>query len=356
MIMNSLRQRGLAIFSSSVLLLSLGSTAAWAGDPFRGDHNPSNIGDHTEAAFEAIFAQGDYRQALRHIQMALRSEGSDPLAPAIRASLAYNLDSDLETMQQYAEQTKTAAQALLDRPNASPQDQIRGNLYLAAGTFLDGVYTWETEKDYVSAALTVQEVFGYINAAERIDDEAQLNDPELNLVKGYIELLLSVNLPMSSPENAIAEFEASAQPRYLVDRGIAIAYRDIGFKAGKKGQEEGVSPAYREEKADEARRAYGQALERVNRSLSVTPDNPELFYLKAQILHELGKVNQIVAEQAPTAGDIAQVEEAVTLFNQALAARDQLPMRVPGPQQRSLPEQIIVERNIAQQWLAEYGN
>lgn len=336
MIMNTLRQRGLAIFSSSVLLLSLGTTAAWAGDPFRGDRNPSNIGDHTEAAFEAIFAAGDYRQALHHIQMALRSEGSDPLAPAIRASLAYNLDSDLETMQRYAEQTKVAAQALLDRPNASPQDQVRGNLYLAAGTFLDGVYTWENEKDYVSAALTVQEVFGYINAAERIDEAAQLNDPELNLVKGYIELLLSVNLPMSSPENAIAEFEATAQPRYLVDRGIAIAYRDIGYKAGKAGN------------VDKARTAYRNALDHVNNSLDATPGNPELLYLKAQILHEQGKVNQGVAKQNPTARDIAQVEEAVDLFNQALAARAQLPV--------SLPAQIERERNIAQTWLNEHGN
>ncbi len=336
MIMNRLRQRGLAIVSSSILLVSLGSTAAWAGDPFRGDRNPSNIGDHTEAAFEAIFAEGNYRAALHHIQMALRTEGSDPLAPAIRASLAYNLDSDLETMQQYAEATKTAAQALLDRPNVSPQDQIRGNLYLAAGTFLDGVYTWENDKDYVSAALTVQEVFRYINAAERIDDEADLNDPELNLVKGYIELLLSVNLPMSSPENAIAQFEASARPRYLVDRGIAIAYRDIGYKAGKA------------EDATKARNAYRNALNHVNNSLDATPGNPELLYLKAQILHELGKVNQGVAKQDPTPSDVAQVEEALDLFNQALAARAQLPVSLPG--------QIERERNIAQTWLNTHGN
>ncbi|TVQ57566.1 MAG: hypothetical protein EA366_08340 [Spirulina sp. DLM2.Bin59] len=329
--MQRLRQRSLALFSSSLLLVSLWGSAAWAGDPFRGNNNPSNIGNHTEAAFNSMFRDGDYRRAMEQIQRALQSESSDPLAPAIRAALAYNMDADFETMRRYADTTRTAAQALLNRPNASPQDQLRGNLYLAAAVFMEGTYNWETNKDYVAAALRVQEVFSHLNRADRINNEAGLNDPELGLVKGYIELLLAVNLPMSSPENAIAQFQATARPTYLVDRGIAIAYRDIGNKAGRAG------------KAEEARTAYRNGLRHINQSLSVTPNNPELFYLKAQILHEMGKVNQGVAQTDPTASDRTSVTEAVALFDRALAQGNQLPP--------SMLPQIQRERDIAQQWL-----
>lgn len=329
--MQRLRQRSLAFFSSSVLLVSLWGSAAWAGDPFRGNNNPSNIGNHTEAAFNSMFRDGNYRRAIEHIQRALQSESNDPLAPAIRAALAYNMDTDFEAMRGYADTTRTAAQALLNRPNASPQDQLRGNLYLAAAVFMEGTYNWETNKDYVAAALKVQEVFSYLNRADRINTEAGLNDPELGLVKGYIELLLAVNLPMSSPENAIAQLQATGRPTYLVDRGIAIAYRDIGFKAGKAGQ------------AEEARTAYRNGLRHINQSLSSTPNNPELFYLKAQILHEMGKVNQGVAQIEPTTSDRASVAEAVELFDRALAQSNQLPV--------SLPAQIQRERGIAQAWL-----
>jgi tetratricopeptide (TPR) repeat protein len=97
-------------------------------------------------------------------------------------------------------------------------------------------------------------VFQYLETAEK----ANPTDPELNLLKGYMDLILAVNLPFSSPQEAIERLETYGSPDYLVDRGIALAYRNL--------------------------KQYDQALQFIDNALKATPNNPELMYLKGQIL------------------------------------------------------------------------
>ncbi|MEM7593358.1 MAG: hypothetical protein AAF383_17885, partial [Cyanobacteria bacterium P01_A01_bin.83] len=131
----------------------------------------------------------------------------------------------------------------------------------------------------------LQLVFKYLDRAE----DAAPNDPELNLIKGYMDLLLAVNLPFSKPEQAIARFESYAAPNYLVERGLAVAYRDL--------------------------KKYNQALKYANLALETAPENPEHYYLKGQILRKIGKQKN----------DPEILAEALANFELALKSSEQLP-------------------------------
>ncbi|MFO5440366.1 MAG: tetratricopeptide repeat protein, partial [Dolichospermum sp.] len=135
------------------------------------------------------------------------------------------------------------------------------------------------------------------------DEEITANDPDLNLIRGYRDLMLAVNLPFTSPDDAIERLQKNAAPGYLVDRGIALAYRDL--------------------------KQYSQALDYVNRALKTTADNPEIYYLKAQILQEKGKREK--------SQDL--IKEGIVYFDKALAKKSQLPV--------NLVKQIEYERSQA---------
>jgi tetratricopeptide (TPR) repeat protein len=124
-----------------------------------------------------------------------------------------------------------------------------------------------------------------------------------------MELMLAVNLPFANPENAIANFRDNAAPTYMVNRGIAIAYRDL--------------------------KQYAQAKEYVEKALQETPDNPEIHYLQAQILYQLGKERN----------DATLVKEAIAIFESVIARQDQLPQYLETPLQ--------FELGVAQRWLQE---
>ncbi|VEP18389.1 Tetratricopeptide repeat protein [Hyella patelloides LEGE 07179] len=272
-----------AIFTTTLSFNNL----AFAADPFRTE-NSRDLGEHTEEAFETIFLFGDYKGAKNPLQLAEQEEAKEPLAYALLASLAYT-EKDWETLKAYALKTLQAAESL------STTDPLRSNLYQAVGHFMEGAYLYE-EEGAVSAIQKLQLVFKYFDAAEDIEPD----DPELNLIKGYVDLLLAVNLPFSSPEQAIARFEKYASPDYLVDRGIAVAYRDL--------------------------KDYNKALESVNQALEIAPDNPENYYLKGQILRKIGKKNQ----------DISILEEALEHFSQAASKEAQLPSFIVTPLKREM--------------------
>ena len=269
-----------------MLTLSLSSTAL-AADPFR-EKAARDIGEHTEDAFTTVFLMGDYNGAREPLKLAETKEGDEPLAHALRASLAYT-EEDWETIKVYALKTLQAADKL------KATDPVRGNLYLAVGHFLDGAYRYEKE-GAVSAIQKLQLVFKHFDAAEDVDPK----DPELNLIKGYVDLLLAVNLPFSSPDQAIARFKANASPNYLVNRGIAVAYRDL--------------------------KKYDKALASVNKALDIAPNNPEHYYLKGQILRKIGKKNQ----------DIAILEAALKNFGKAIDKEAQLPTFIVKPLKREM--------------------
>jgi tetratricopeptide (TPR) repeat protein len=275
-----------------------GLVPVWAGDPFRVNNPRPQISDRVQAAFEAIFKQGDYPGAKIILAEIEPGTTSDPLPYALRAAIAYT-EKDWETLQTYSRQTLTVAEALMS------QDPLRANLYLAVGSFLEGTYTYKSE-GALATVTKMKQVLQYLDQAERIAP----SDPELNIIRGYVDLALAGNLPFSSPTLAIDWFEQNAAPPYLVHRGIALAYRDLN--------------------------RYDQALIAVNKALEATPANPELYYLRGQILYRLGK-------QQDNSNLIAK---AVASFDLALEKANQLP--------ESVVRTITKERNAAQGELEQF--
>ena len=256
--------------------LSLWVTPIFAKDIFR-TTNTRNIGDNTEAAFKALFKEGNYPEARRYLKLAESTDKNEPLAYAIQASFAFK-DQDWKAFKFYSTKTMQLAQQI------NRYDPVRGNLYTAVGYFLEGTYSFK--QDNSLAALTkLQQVFQYLDEAKKIAP----NDPEVNLLKGYMDLILSVNLPFSDPSQGIESLEKYASPGYLANRGIAVGYRDL--------------------------KQYNKALEYVNKALQQAPKNPELFYLKAQIL----------AFQGNTQKNSALFKEANNNFKTALSKSNQLP-------------------------------
>lgn len=293
----------LILSSTIAIALSGWGSMALAGDPFQ--RNPERaIGDATEEVFDAMFKEGNYREAERLIDQALREDANEPLAHALRAGLAYN-SGDWETLLSHGKKTKETAERLI------ATDPVRGHLYKGVGLMLEGAYDVLKNKNYLGAVPKLQSIFQAFDAAKAADP----NDPEMNLAKGYMELLLAVNLPFASPDAAIDNLRRTAKPDYLVDRGLALAYRDLG--------------------------KFQEALDYVNRARSQTADNPEITYLKAQILHELGKIDGNHQPQL--------VREAIKLFGDALDEID----RFPDPELNK--KQLEREKRIAEEWLPAHG-
>ncbi|NJN03831.1 MAG: hypothetical protein HC873_02120 [Leptolyngbyaceae cyanobacterium SL_1_1] len=262
--------------ATTVALLGLTGSPVAAADPFRLE-DPHSIGEQTEAAFYAFFKEGNYVEAERHLAAAEQTEADEPMVQAMLASLAY-LDGDFEELAARAEQTQTVASNLI------ASDPLRGHLYSAVGTFLEGAYLLKTEGGVrgVPAALSMlQQVFDHLEQAERISR----TDPELSVVKGYMDLLLAVNLPFANPQQAIERLENYGYPVYLTQRGVALAYRDL--------------------------KQYDKALAAVDKALEAAPNNPELLALQAQIYARLD-----------------QREKSLASYETALTYQEQLPAQI----------------------------
>jgi tetratricopeptide (TPR) repeat protein len=266
--------RLLAVGFVVAIALNFGVNASFAADPFRSSQ-PRKIGDKTEAAFKAVFQQGNYSQGERYLEQAVSSEPDEPLAYAMKASFAYT-NQDWVKLDNYSKKTLEISQKMM------ASDPLRGNLYSAVGHFLGGavaVVREGTVNGAPKALSRLRQVYQYLDKAETIS----ASDPELNLIKGYMDLMLAVNLPFANPQQAIDKLEKNAA------RGIALAYRDL--------------------------KQYSQGLEYANRALKATPNNPELYYLKAQIL----------TEQAKKDKNLPMMKEAVSNFDKALSKKLQLP-------------------------------
>jgi tetratricopeptide (TPR) repeat protein len=279
--MLSSKQTVRAIACAGAIALSICINSALAGDPFRSS-NPQAIGPNTETAFKTMFQQGNYKQAKTQVQQALSAEPNEPLAYAMAASLSY-IENDLNSMNSYAQKTREVGE------NLTKTNPLRGNIYTAAGHFLEGaniIAKEGTAKGAPQALNKLRVVFQYLEAADKIAP----NDPELNLIKGYMDLMLAKNLPFSNPNEAIQRLEQKAFPRYLAYRGMAVGYRDL--------------------------KKYDRALEFANKSLAETPNNPEILYLKAQILFSQSQGKD---------SNKTLLEEARKNLDAALAKSGQLP-------------------------------
>jgi tetratricopeptide (TPR) repeat protein len=284
----SFNPKKIALTLSCLVTVSFsGILPAFAGDPFRiSSQNPRNIGEKTEKAFNAVFKDGNYILAEQYIKEAEITENYDPIVPALKGALAY-LDKDWQTLHNYALKTIELAE------NIKKNDQVRGNLYLAVGNFLEGTYIFKTDSP-IAAIPKVQQVFSYMDKAH----DADPNDPELNLIKGYMDLNLSLYLPFSSPDQAITKLQNNAAPNYLVYRGIAVAYRNLNN--------------------------LDKALEFANRSLNLTPNNPEALYLKGQIIRK----------QGIDGNSVSLLQQALPYLTQAYEQKDQLPVMISSDLER----------------------
>ncbi len=282
------------LLSATILLAS--PTLGWvesvrATDPFRTGQAAKPLGTETTEAFQALFKNGDYRKARQLInQVPSQSTQTDPLTYALLASFAY-MDEDWSSFKQYGSRTRQVAKTL----STNGTDPLRGNLYQAVGYFLEAAFDVSKAGDGLPGGLPkalgkVQRVFSHLEKATEINP----SDPELNLITGYIELLLANEIALVSPDKAVKKLRNYAGPDYLSWRGVALAYRDHG------SQED--------------------ALSAVDRALAAAPNNPELLYLKAQILRKQGKL-----------------AASRDFFDQALAKKDQLPA--------GLVKQITKERS-----------
>lgn len=255
---------------SALLFLAL---PTWAGDPFR-TTNPRSIGKETETAFQLLFRDGNYPAGVKQVDVALRTEAEEPLLHSLRASIAY-LEKDFPGMLVYANRIKESAQKLLDK------DKLRGHLYMAVGLFMEAGHIVSTQgviKGAPQGIATLQKALEEMGKAQEVDP----TDPELNLIKGFMDILVASVLPITDLETALNGLR-QASPEYLKWRGIALGYRD-----GKKPD---------------------QALEAVDKALAAAPQNPELLYLKGQILWQKGG---------------SSLEEAKRLYRMAAARSGQL--------------------------------
>lgn len=276
----SINHKVITLLGVTPMAIALLMGSATAADPFR-TNNPRTMGEQTEAAFRAMFERGHYVEAEQYLKQAEQLGTQEPMVYALQASLAYQAQ-DWEAMKRYADQTLRVAQSLIT------SDPLRGNLYMAVGHFLQGAYTVQiqgTLKGVPQALKKLQTVLSLMNVAEKVDPE----DPELNLLKGYMDLFLGLNLPFSDPMAAVDRLDRYAGPRYLALWGMAIAYRDLN--------------------------QLDRALTVVNQALEEVPYHPELFYLKAQILASLAREKN----------NPQLLNAAYQSFNVALSQPDQLP-------------------------------
>ncbi|MFO7028602.1 hypothetical protein B9T07_00725 [Limnospira fusiformis CCALA 023] len=279
-LIKSIHPKTITLFGITPIAIALLSLTATAADPFR-TNNPRVMGEQTEAAFRAMFERGHYVEAQKYLKQAEQLGTNEPMVFALQASLAYQAQ-DWDAMKRYADLTLQTAQSLM------VSDPLRGNLYMAVGHFLEGAYIVQTQgtiKGAPQALNKLQTVLRLMNAAEQIDPQ----DPELNLLKGYMDLFLGLNLPFSDPMAAVERLQRYAGPRYLALWGIAIAYRDLD--------------------------QLDLALTMVNQALEEVPFHPELFYLKAQILASMGRQKN----------NPQLLDAAYQSFNVALSQPDQLP-------------------------------
>ena len=241
---------------------------SYGADPFRtaAQKPRTSIGDKTTKAFELMFRQGNFPEAVKQIDLALASpqDNRDPLIYAMRASVGF-VRENLEEMRQYGAEVRKQANAL------RRTDRIRFHLYTGVSDLIDAGYIFRTQGiTSVGRVLPiVNRALDHIRTAQEIDPK----DPEVNLIKGFMDILIASALPGSELDSALVSLRDYASPDYLRWRGIAMAYRDAKRNV-------------------EALDAINKAIDSASGRTNPPPNqvgNPDLSYLKAQILRMNGK-------------------------------------------------------------------
>jgi tetratricopeptide (TPR) repeat protein len=263
--------------------------------------NKAKPSSNVERAKSAMFRDGDYIKAKQYLDGALTTEPNEPLTYAMSTLYPFSA-GDYEKVREYGEKTSKAAEKLMKT------NPLRGNLYQGVGLAILGAYELKKSNGGALGALSkLQKVFEYMDKAKKIDP----NNSELNLIKGYMDLLLAVNVPFSDTNQAIEQLR-NAEPRYLALRGMYIGHRDL--------------------------KEYDKASVAINAALKIAPQNPELTYYKAQLLAIRGRESKNEVE----------LKESIKLFESAYQKRDRLLL--------STIAQILSERCQAKAALANVSN
>jgi tetratricopeptide (TPR) repeat protein len=234
-------------------------------------------GSNVERAKEAMFRDGDYIKAKQYLDAALTTEPNEPLTYAMSTLYPFSA-GDYERVKEYGEKTVKVAERLT-KTNA-----MRGNLYQGVGLAILAAYEMKKANGGALGALSkLQKVFEFIDKAKKLEP----NNSELNLIKGYMDLLLAVNVPFSDTNQAIEQLQ-NAQPRYLALRGMYIGHRDL--------------------------KEYDKARIAIDAALKIAPQNPELTYYKAQLLAIRGREQK----------NDNDLRESIKLFETAYQKRDRL--------------------------------
>ncbi len=241
--------------------------------------NKAKQGSNVEKAKEAMFRDGDYVKAKEYLDKALITEPNEPLTYAMNTLYPFS-SGDYVKVEEYGKKTTKIAEQLMKT------NPMRGNLYQGVGLAILGAYEMKKENGGALGALSkLQQVFAFMDKAQKLDPNN--NNSELNLIKGYMDLLLAVNVPFSDTNQAIERLQ-NAQPRYLALRGMYIGYRDL--------------------------KEYDKASIAINAALKIAPQNPELTYYKAQLLAIRGREEK----------NDRYLQESIKLFGFAYQKRSQL--------------------------------
>jgi tetratricopeptide (TPR) repeat protein len=258
-------------------------------------------GSNIEKAKESMFRDGDYVKAKQYLDAAIQTEPDEPLTYAMNTLYPFSA-GDFEKVKEYGEKTAKAAEKLM------ATNPMRGNLYQGVGLAILGAYEMKKANGGALGALSkLQKVFEYMDKAKKLDP----NNPELNLIKGYMDLLLAVNVPFSDTNQAIEQLK-NAEPKYLALRGMYIGHRDL--------------------------KEYDKANIAIDAALKIAPKNPELIYYKAQLLAIRGRDQK----------NAADLNESIKLFESAYQKRDRLLL--------STIAQILSERCQAKNALVNTNN
>jgi tetratricopeptide (TPR) repeat protein len=220
-----------------------------------------------EGAFEDFFRRGNYLNSGQKLTIAQTENPKEPLVYTLQAALAF-LNEQPDQMKALAQNAYKVSETL------KTKDKARSHLYRGISQGLEGTSYYLKDNGAAGVAMA----FTFVpSMLMEIDKARQLapDDPEVNLIVGY------VNTVLNKYDDALAAFR-KAGPSYLADRGQALVYRD--------------------------KKDYPQALQMVEKAITAAPQNPELLYLKAQIL---------ASQQQPL--------QAVTFFDKALSLGKQLP-------------------------------
>jgi tetratricopeptide (TPR) repeat protein len=227
-------------YGAMPLAVLLCAHSALAADPFRVGVKARPIGPSLQSAFEDFFRYGRYQSSSEKLTKAEAENPNEPLVYTLQAATAYQ-NNQKEAFLMTLPKIRTASKQI------AAKDTARSHLYQGIAQGLEGYFLKDSIVNLPKTLTYASSMLLEIDKAHQLSP----NDPEINLFVGF------VNMVLNKHDEALKNFQ-KAGPPYLALRGQALVYRDIND--------------------------YVNAQSAVDKAIAIAPQNPELLYLKAQIL------------------------------------------------------------------------